>query len=160
MTPTILRPHHTGLTVQSLQRSLEFYRDILGFVEVFSWNPQEPYIGELVGYPSVDLHATVLRLAGSEVYLELLEYRNVEAAPVNSANGNPGTAHIAFFVDNLDLLYQRLKEQGVGSVSDPVTPTIGPNKDGRAVYMVDPDGFRIELIQARQSFADYGAASD
>jgi hypothetical protein len=36
-----------------------------------------------------------------------------------------------------------------------VTPTIGPNKGGRAVYMIDPDGFRIELIQTPRDFASY-----
>jgi sugar lactone lactonase YvrE len=37
-------------------------------------------------------------------------------------------------------------------VSPPVTPTIGPNKGGRAVYMIDPDGFRVELIQSSMGF--------
>ena len=41
------------------------------------------------------------------------------------------------------------------SVSPPVTPTIGPNKGGRAVYLIDPDGFRVELIQTATSFGDY-----
>lgn len=160
MTPAIMRPHHTGLTVRDLQRSLEFYRDVLGFEEVFGWNPRAPYIGELVGYPTVDLHATILRLPGSDVYLELLEYRNVETEHVATANANPGTAHIAFFVEDLDELYQSLKEQGVASVSPPVTPTIGPNKDGRAVYMIDPDGFRVELIESRRNFGDYATESN
>ena len=38
-----------------------------------------------------------------------------------------------------------------------MTPTIGPNEGGRAVYMIDPDGVRIELIQSNRSFGDYGA---
>ncbi len=40
---------------------------------------------------------------------------------------------------------------GVKSVSPPVTPTIGPNKGGKAVYLIDPDGFRVELIQSATS---------
>jgi gluconolactonase len=40
-------------------------------------------------------------------------------------------------------------------VSPPVTPTIGPNKGGRAVYMIDPDGFRVELIQSSMGFGQY-----
>jgi hypothetical protein len=36
-----------------------------------------------------------------------------------------------------------------------VSPTIGPNKGGRAVYMIDPDGIRVELIQSVRTFADY-----
>ena len=151
----ITRAHHTGLQVESLDRSIAFYRDVLGFEEVFRWNPQAPYIGELVGYPEVDLHAAILRMPGSDTFLELLEYRNVEREAVDTRTANPGTAHVAFFVDNLDTLYSELRGAGVASVSDPVSPTIGPNKGGRAVYMIDPDGIRVELIQSNQGFGDY-----
>ena len=53
----------------------------------------------------------------------------------------------------------RLASAGVKSVSAPVTPTIGPNKGGRAVYLIDPDGFRVELIQTATSFGDYKPAA-
>jgi lactoylglutathione lyase len=154
---TITRAHHTGLQVADLDRSVAFYRDILGFEVVFAWNPQAAYIGELLGYPEVDLHAAILRLPGSDVFLELLEYRNVERVPVDTRTANPGTAHVAFYVDDLDALYAVLTARGVRSVSAPVTPTIGPNEGGRAVYMIDPDGIRVELIQTRRSFAEYAA---
>jgi lactoylglutathione lyase len=144
-----------GLQVADLARSVAFYRDVLGFEEVFAWNPRAPYIGELVGYPDVDLHAAILRPPNSEVFLELLEYRNVDRLPIDTRTANPGTAHIAFFVDDLESLYADLHARGVPSVSDPVTPTIGPNKGGRAVYMIDPDGIRVELIQSVRTFAQY-----
>lgn len=151
----ITKSHHTGFTVRSLERSLAFYRDLLGMEIVFQWNPQAPYIGTLVGYPTVDLHSVILRIPGSDVFLELLEYQGIPEASVDMANGNIGNGHIAFTVDELDPLYERLTKAGVKSVSPPVTPTIGPNKGGRAVYMIDPDGFRIELIQTAVSFGDY-----
>lgn len=152
------RPHHTGITVRSLEASLHFYRDLLGLEEIFSWSPRAPYIGELIGYPHVELSSAILRMPESDVSLELLEYGKVDGVPIDSANGNPGTAHLAFFVDDVDALYKKLKAAGVDSVSAPVTPTIGPNKGGRAVYMIDPDGVRVELIQSSQSFAAYGEA--
>ena len=154
---SITKAHHMGLQVADLERSVEFYRDVLGFTVVFAWNPQAEYIRTLVGYPGADIHAAVLRLPGADVVLELLEYRNVERSAVDTGTANPGTAHIAFFVDDLDTLYADLVARGVGSVSEPVTPTIGPNEGGRAVYMLDPDGIRVELIQTRRSFEDYAA---
>ncbi len=33
-----------------------------------------------------------------------------------------------------------------------MTPTIGPNTGGRAVYMIDPDGIRVEFITSRLTF--------
>jgi hypothetical protein len=35
---------------------------------------------------------------------------------------------------------------GVASVSEPVAVTSGPNAGRLAVYMIDPDGFRLELL--------------
>lgn len=151
----ITRAHHTGFTVRSLERSIAFYRDLLGFELAFQWNPQAPYIGELVGYPAVDLHGAILRLPGTDVCLELLEYRNIPQTPVDMHNGNIGNGHIAFNVDNLLELYAELTAKGVKSVSPPVTPTIGPNKGGKAVYLIDPDGFRVELIETSQAFGSY-----
>lgn len=62
---------------------------------------------------------------------------------------------ILHFVDDVDAWYAQLTSKGVKSVSPPVTPTIGPNKGGRAIYMIDPDGVRVELIQSSRSFGEY-----
>ena len=153
--PTILNLHHAGIQVADLERSIRFYRDILGFELSFQWNPQAEYIRTVVGYPDADIHAAVLRLPGANVFLEILEYRNVEKAPIDTRTANPGTAHIAFLTDDCDGLYAELKAKGVESVSEPVTPSIGPNKGGRAVYMIDPDGIRVEFIQTSRSFGDF-----
>ena len=143
----ITRTHHTGFTVRSIERSLEFYRDILGFELAFQWNPQAPYIGELVGYPTVDLHAAILRLPGTDVCLELLEYRNIEQVPVDMGNGNVGNGHVAFNVDNLAEYWAELKAKGVKSVSEPVTPTIGPNKGGKAIYVKRQKSAEIIVVE-------------
>ncbi len=146
------RPHHMGIQVADLERSLGFYRDILGFEVVFQWNPQAEYIRTITGSPDADIHAAILRLPKSDVFLEILEYRNVDKAPVDTRTANPGTAHLAFFVADCVALYEELTAKGVPSVSPPVTPTIGPNTGGRAVYMIDPDGIRVEFITTRRTF--------
>jgi lactoylglutathione lyase len=149
----INRPHHMGIQVADLDRSLAFYVDTLGFEVVFRWNPQAEYIRTITGYPDADIHAAILRMPGdTSVFLEILEYRNVDKAPVDTRTANPGTAHLAFFTDDCDALYAGLVAKGVASVSAPVTPTIGPNKDGRAVYMIDPDGIRVEFITSALTF--------
>ena len=83
---TITRPHHIGIQVADLERSVAFYRDILGFEVVFQWNPQAEYIRTITGYPDADIHAAILRMPGdSGVFLEILEYRNVD----EDARGHP-----------------------------------------------------------------------
>jgi len=151
----ILRPQHASIQVADLEGSVHFYRDILGFELVFQWNPQAEYIRTITGYPDADIHAAILRLPDSDVFLEILEYRNVEKAPVDTRTANPGTAHLAFFTDDCDGLYAELTAKGVKSVNPPVTPSIGPNTGGRAVYMIDPDGIRVEFIQSKRTFGDF-----
>jgi len=151
----ILKPHHMGIQVRDLDASVRFYRDVLGFELVFQWNPQAEYIRTITGYPGADIHAAILKMPGAELYLEILEYRNVEKAPVDTRTANPGTAHMAFYTDDCEALYAELTAKGVRSVSPPVTPSIGPNKGGRAVYMIDPDGIRVEFIQTPRSFGQF-----
>ena len=151
----IIQGHHTGLTVRSLSRSLYFYQELLKLQLVFAWNPKAEYLSKVTGYENADFHIAVLKVPGLDYFIELLEYRNVEVVDIDHGNGNPGIAHIAFKVDNLEKWYNYLKSKNVNSISDPVTPEIGPNKGGRLVYMVDPDGYRIELIQTTSNFGDY-----
>jgi catechol 2,3-dioxygenase-like lactoylglutathione lyase family enzyme len=157
---TIRATQHVGLHVGDLDRSLHFYRDLLGFEMVFQWNPDAPYIRTLVGHSKADVHAAVLRPPGSTVLLELLDLRGVDGQPVDAAHARPGTAHIGFTVSNLDSLYEHLTSHGVESVSPPVTPTIGPNKGGRAVNILDPDGIRVELVESPRAFDAYDPSTE
>lgn len=138
---------HTGFQVADLKRSLSFYRDLLGFREVWQRVVTDDYIGTLVGYPGVELHQALLRIPGSDHHLELLDYRNVDRVPVDTRTANPGTAHICLFVEDLKALHQTLVEAGVAFVSPPLAPPVGPNVGGLVAYMSDWDGIRVELVQ-------------
>jgi catechol 2,3-dioxygenase-like lactoylglutathione lyase family enzyme len=71
----------------------------------------------------------------------------VSAAPVDPATANPGTSHICLFVEDLDSLYERLHDQGVEFISRPQTSESGRYAGGRVVYLKDPDGIRVELLE-------------
>ena len=58
-----------------------------------------------------------------------------------------GFAHIAFDVDDVDLVLDAVRRAGVEPLSDPVVTNDGPNAGGKAVYTRDPDGVTIEFIQ-------------
>lgn len=144
---------HFGIQVADLERSIAFYGELLGLELVARWVRDEPYIEELVGYPGVELNVAVFRLPGSESFLEILEYRNVERHAVDPATANPGTAHFCLYVDDLESLYARLLPGGARFVSPIKTPTAGPNTGGKVVYMIDPDGIRVELLQTAVTLA-------
>lgn len=144
---TVVGAWHTGFQVADLDRSLGFYRDLLGLEQIWRRTVTDAYIGTLVGYPGLELHQALLRIPGTDHTLELLDYRNVERAPVDTRTANPGTAHICLVVQGLAGLYGRLSDAGVTFVSPPVVPTIGPNEGRLVAYMCDWDGIRVELLQ-------------
>jgi lactoylglutathione lyase len=142
---------HVGIQVRDVDRSARFYQEHLGFKLLSRCSRSEPYVQRVVGYhPDVTLEIAYLEIPGSKVCLEILEYRGVQRTPVDPSTANPGTAHFCLFVDNLDELYQRLKKQGVRFVSEVETSTAGPIKGSRLVYMMDPDGIRVELVELKE----------
>ena len=144
---------HVGIQVADLERSLRFYRDVVGLELVTTWVRDQEYIQELVGYPGVELNVALFRLPGCDSFLEVLEYRNVDRTAVDPATANPGTAHFCLYVQEIDALYERLIAGGARSVSEVKSPNVGPNKGGKAVYMIDPDGIRFELIETTKTLA-------
>ena len=143
---TIVGSHHTAYQVADLGRSLAFYRDLLGFETVWERVNDTDYVRQIVGQPEATLHQAMLRFPGSDHMLELIDYRGVDRTPVDTNPVNPGTAHICLLVKDLSAYYDHLVENGVRSVSKPVAVTSGPNAGRLAVYMIDPDGFRLELL--------------
>lgn len=141
---------HTGFHVADLDRSVAFYVDELGLEVRGRRVVDAPYVQELVGYSGVELHQAFLAIPGSEHGLELIEYRNVDKTAIEPRNADPGTTHLCLLVDDVRALHARLTAHGVESLSAPVIPTVGPNVGRPAVYMKDPDGIRIELVQAER----------
>ncbi len=142
--------HHTSFTVGDMGRSLRFYRDTLGLTVIADWQPQEAYLGAITGYPGARLHIAYLQLAPySEHVLELIQYLEPRGQPQADLSTNrPGVAHLCFQVDDLAAVYERLRRAGVPFRSPgPVPITGGPNRGGFAVYLRDPDGVTLELIQ-------------
>lgn len=144
----VIGTHHTSYTVSDLSRTLAFYRDLLGF-EVVRERPSitATYFRQIVGFPDGVVRDALLRIPGSTHYLELFEYMQPRGVRQDLTPNNPGSSHIAYFVDDLRGMYERLKQAGAEFVSEPIYLDEGPNTGGWAVYMKDPDGIILELFQ-------------
>jgi lactoylglutathione lyase len=138
---------HIGIQVRDVDRSARFYAEALGFELLARMSRSEEYVLRVVGYPGATLEIAMLRIPGTEVELEILEYRGVDAPPIDPTTAQPGTMHFSLFVDDLDAIHARLRAQGVEFVSEVQTSTAGPLAGGKVVYMKDPDGIRVELVQ-------------
>ncbi|HEY7197448.1 MAG TPA: VOC family protein [Gaiellaceae bacterium] len=142
--PTIL---HAGLTVRDLERSVAFYRDVLGMEIVFEQEKEGGYLASIVGYPGAHVRMAHLAFPGDSTRMELFEY--VSPAPRGEA-GEPrdvGVTHVCLVVDDLAETHRRLTEAGVDFYSEPVEVDTGANAGGKGVYLRDPDGITLELFQ-------------
>jgi catechol 2,3-dioxygenase-like lactoylglutathione lyase family enzyme len=148
------RLHHTCYTVSDLDRSVGFYRDLLGCEVIATQEKSGGYLAAIVGYPETHIRMAHLRAPGGEHLIELFEYIAPRAGKADVEPRNVGASHLCFVVDDLPELYRRLRARGLDSfVSPPVEVDTGINRGGYALYLRDPDGITLELFQPPSSRA-------
>ena len=142
------RLHHTGYTISDLDRSVAFYRDLLGCEVIATQEKEGGYLAAIVGYPDAHVRMAHLRVPGGEHVLELFEYLAPPGGRADVEPRNVGASHLCFVVGDLPALYELLREHGVTSfVSPPVEVDTGINRGGLALYLRDPDGITVELFE-------------
>lgn len=125
-----MRILHTMLRVGDLQRSIDFYTNVLGMRLLrTSDNPEYKYTLAFVGYGNNPDHAE----------LELTYNYGVDHYELGSAYG-----HIAIAVPDVAAACESVRQRG-----GKVTREAGPVKGGKTIiaFVEDPDAYKIELIQ-------------
>ena len=137
--------NHTSFTVSDLDRSISFYRDLLG-MELMSLAGRDPaFVEKVTGIPGANLKVAYLQAPGHR--LELIQYFSPPGKKLELQTNNVGCAHLAFNVDDLPKMYADLKAKGVHFKSAPLEVSAGPNKGTLTVYFTDPDGITLEFLQ-------------
>lgn len=127
-----MRLLHTMLRVGNLEKSLDFYQNVLGMKLLRRKDyPEGRFTLAFVGYGD-ETDSTVL---------ELTHNWDTERYDLGNAYG-----HIAVEVDDAYEACERVKRQGGNVVRE-----AGPMKHGTAViaFVEDPDGYKIEFIQKK-----------
>ena len=144
----VIAADHTGITVSNLERSLEFWQNVLGFEFSHRAHQTSEMASEITGVPGAEIKLAVVK-APSGHKIELLEY----LAPadrkkdVNLRPCDVGHVHVALTVENLDAILEKIAAAGWKAAGKPQTLTIGPNAGKRVVYVRDPDGTTIEFME-------------
>ncbi|MCP5272369.1 MAG: lactoylglutathione lyase [Burkholderiaceae bacterium] len=132
-----MRLLHTMLRVGDLQRSIDFYTNVMGMTLLrTSENPSQKYSLAFLGYGRNPEHAE----------LELTYNWGVEQYDMGTAYG-----HIAIGVPDAYAACEKIKANGGNVTREP-----GPVKGGTTViaFITDPDGYKVELIQRAEATAD------
>ncbi|MBD2294793.1 lactoylglutathione lyase [Anabaena sphaerica FACHB-251] len=125
-----MRLLHTMLRVGNLEKSLQFYCDVLGMKLLRRKDyPGGEFTLAFVGYGEESDHTV----------LELTHNWGVEKYDLGTAYG-----HIALGVDDIYSTCEEIRNRGGKVVREP-----GPMKHGSTViaFVEDPDGYKVELIQ-------------
>jgi catechol 2,3-dioxygenase-like lactoylglutathione lyase family enzyme len=146
--------HHTSYTVSNLERSLRFYVDLLGCELVWQRQIREEYFGAIVGFPDGVVKAAHLRIPGSDHVLELFEYISPQGVVAELGTNRLGSSHLCFLVHDLPAFYQELQDKGAQFRSAPVEIDAGVNRGACCVYLLDPDGIAIELLQRAKGMSN------
>jgi catechol 2,3-dioxygenase-like lactoylglutathione lyase family enzyme len=147
----IIRADHTGITVSNLERSLAFWRDVLGLEFSHTAHQTGELAREITGVSGSEIKLAVLKTPGGHK-IELLEY--LAPSDRKHADVRPcdvGHVHVALLVDDLDAILEKIAGAGWKAAGKPQTLKTGPNAGKRVVYVRDPAGTTIEFMQLPMS---------
>jgi len=154
----ILAADHTGITVSDLERSLKFWRDVLGFELSHTTHQTCELAQAITGVEGAEIKLAVLKTPGGHK-VELLEY--LAPADRKRADIRPcdvGSVHVALLVRDLDAALERIAASDWRAAGKPQMLQSGPNAGKRVVYVRDPDGTTIELMQIAKESSPAGVA--
>lgn len=127
-----------------MDRSVAFYRDVLGFRVRRILEPREdPRLGVITGMPGA--RARIAHLVMGNNMLELFEYIEPSAKSLarDRSQADKGFIHMGVRSDDVRGDYVRLRERGVEFISEPIEFRPGV----WVVYFRGPDGEVVELRQ-------------
>lgn len=122
---------HTCYRILDPERSTDFYVNKLGMKKV-----GEMHFSDAANY------FFAMEEDASEPMLELT-HNHGQTEPYDLGNGY---SHVAFVVDDLQGFVSDLESKGVEVALQPKTMTVGGH-DYHIAFVVDPDGYRIEIIE-------------
>jgi len=132
---------HVALSVSNMERSLSFYRGLLGMKIVLEVDFSDERLGKIIGQRGVK--ARVVHLALGETILELFEYYEPRGKPLVQEHNqwDQGLIHIGFRSTDVQNDYENLKAKGVTFLAPPVQVRQGT----WVAYFRGPDGEVCEL---------------
>ena len=128
----IIAADHTGITVANLERSLAFWRDVLGFELSHRPHQTGDLASEITGVPGAEISIAVLKGYGHKI--ELLQYlAPSDRKHVGLRPCDVGSVHVALLVDDLNAVLNTIASSGWKAAGKPQTLKSDPNAGKRVV---------------------------
>lgn len=139
--------NHIGISVTDIDRSIAFYRDMLGLdqlCDVFPFGGE--HFEAIMDIPGVG--GRMCMIGRNDLQLELFEFAGSKEKDPAYPVSDRGYSHFGITVDDIDATYEKLRAAGV-RIHCPVITFMGGTM--RATYCRDPDGNVFEILQPGQA---------
>ena len=149
-TPLVDRVAVVGMTVSDMDRSIEFYSQVLSFEKISDVEVTGEDYEHLVGV--FGLRIRVVRMKLGDEFIELTEYLAPKGRPypVDTRSNDRWFQHIAIITRDMDKAYAWLRQNKVEHASTGPQRLPDWNKGAagiKAFYFRDPDRHYLEILQ-------------
>lgn len=134
---------HIGLSVVDIERSIAFYRDMLGLeplCEVFDFGGED--FATIMAIPKVT--GRMCMIGSDALRLELFEFANARPKAPDHPVSDRGYSHFCIEVEDIAATCERMRAAGVRIHSPVIT---FPGSGMKAIYCRDPDGNVFEVVE-------------
>ena len=167
----VLRPGHLGREIAEVEAIMHFYHDLIGLELRGTRDQPRPFgrnrglqeVAMLVqGVPNpydqvsrvalLPIPGTAAAPGGPEMTIEAIEIKGIASHPFHPPLTDPGASYLKLIVRDLDKTLALLKDERFEVITaggSPVELSGWPGMTGkiRAVFVRDPDGYPVELIE-------------
>lgn len=143
---TITGLHHIGVTVRDIPISLAWYARMFDLSAGPMIHGEGEALGKALQVPGAVLSFSLIQIGRTR--LEFLQYHEPPGADFDRTNGDVGSSHVCFEVDDIDVAYRELLEKGAVFNAPPDEITEGELAGTRWAYLRDPDGIQLEIMQS------------
>ncbi len=150
-TPLVTAAGNFSHIVKDLDKSVVFYRDVIGLepgTKPTAFDPN-PAIMKMGNTPGAQSRIATFKIPGSQIGVELIEYKDIDRKPVHPRFQDPGAACLDLLVKDLGTVLARVRKSEARFVTPGGKPAV-VDANGRTehvVFLTDPDGIFIELAQ-------------
>lgn len=136
---------HFGIVVNNMEKSLHFYRDLLGLKVKTDALEEGEFIDTVLGLHKVKVRTIKMLADEGNVLVELLWFQSHPSKKKGDDKiFNIGFSHLALTVKDIGQVYEKLKKEGIKFNS---SPQISPNGKVKVAFCRDFDGLPVELVE-------------
>lgn len=140
---------HFGFTVPDLEQARQFLVEVMGCEYIYSLGPfkhDDNWMQERLNvHPRAVMEQLHFFKVGGTAILEVFQYSAPDQREIQPRNSDIGGNHIAFYVEDLDVAVQYLRDQNVEVLGE-ISVSKNASEGQRWIYFLAPWGMQFELV--------------